>query len=178
MHGIVSAKSNMSYRFNPAAPDEEIVYGACRPCYSWFAGENTTVGDWIAFMRDQDIERVCCLLDAKLDEYDDLLARYRQAFGSRYVCHAPVPDYEVIDRETLHDTVLPFLAAGVAARQRTVVHCSAGQGRTGHVLALWLATARDYTIGEAVETVQNTGRSPLESDASLETLADLLREEL
>nr|WP_222844855.1 protein-tyrosine phosphatase family protein [Haloplanus rubicundus] len=115
-------------------------------------------------MQERDVERVCCLLDeTHLSEYDDLLDTYAAAFGEDRVTHASIEDFSVVDRRTLHETILPFLDASNAASERVVVHCSAGSGRTGHVLALWLAHDRGCSIEDAVAEVRRMGRRPLEA---------------
>jgi protein-tyrosine phosphatase len=83
----------------------------------------------------------------------------------------------VVSPSTFHETILPFLREADAHNERVVVHCSAGCGRTGHVLALWLVTDRDYTLSEAietVETVEQTDRQPKEA-ASRAELEDVLQ---
>ncbi len=45
------------YKFAAASQNEPIVFGACKPGYS-----NQQVSDWIKFMKNQNIQRVCCLL--------------------------------------------------------------------------------------------------------------------
>ena len=152
------------HNFGPAAPDEKIVYGAYRPGRFSRAETLDAVKDWISHVQSRGIERVYCLLDDEhLTQYDDLLGRYRQSFGADHVCHAPISDFSVVDREVFHGQILPFLKAAAERAERTVVHCSAGQGRTGHVLVLWLVHGRGYDLETVVETVQATGRAPLEA---------------
>lgn len=154
----------MPYKFDSASPSEEIVYGACRPCHHRFSTPEDRVIDWIRFMISKDIERVCCLLDgAHLKEYDSLLSQYREMFGDSCVCHAPIKDFSTVDQSTFYDRILPFLDQADNERQRVVVHCSAGSGRTGHILALWLHTRRDFDLPQAVKTIEQTGRNPLEA---------------
>lgn len=160
------------HNFAPAAPDEQIVYGACRPDYPSESPDSEAVDEWITHMREQDIERVCCLLSEKLEYYDGLVEMYRDVFGPENVCHAPIGDYGVVSEDTFHDIIFPFLQEASRELEKTVIHCSAGMGRTGHILALWLAHEREYGLEEAIRTVEQTGRNPLEA-ATLEQLKDL-----
>ncbi|WP_226021557.1 protein-tyrosine phosphatase family protein [Halomicrobium salinisoli] len=156
-----------AHRFAPAAPDEEYVYGACCPGWHSTAGRGDAVEEWIGFVRDRGIERVCCLLTGdQLDRTDAQIGRYRAAFGEDQVLHAPIPDHHLADVETLDAEVLPFLAEAVEREAPVVVHCLAGIGRTGHVLAAWLVHARDYDPVDAIETVEEMGRSPADAITS------------
>ncbi len=153
------------YNFAPAAPEETLVYGAERPGFRTHSPDDD-VEEWVAFMQSHGIERVCCLLESKLDTYDDLLGAYRGAFGDENVLHAPNEDHTPLTVDLFVGDVLPFLRAGAAADQRTVVHCSAGIGRTGQVLVGWLCCVRDSTPEDALETVENATdgfRAPLEA---------------
>jgi protein-tyrosine phosphatase len=168
-----------AHRFAPAAPDEEVVYGACCPGWHSAGTHEAALDQWISFMQAEGIERVCCLLTGRqLDAHDANIGRYRNAFGTENVLHAPVLDHRLADLETLEDDVLPFLAAADAAGEPVVVHCLAGIGRTGHVLAAWLVAERGYDPHRAIETVREMGRDPLEAvehdNATRQDLLDLL----
>lgn len=161
------------HAFGPADPniDDQVVYGACRPGYPDSGSES--VLEWIDHVSERGVERVVCLLDdAQLGLYDHLLADYEGAFGPENVLHAPIEDYTTISRETFEDLVLPFLRESDERDAKTVVHCSAGSGRTGHVLVGWLVRGRGYDLETAVRTVRATGREPLEGGKT----ADDLRE--
>lgn len=168
-----------AHRFAPAAPDETVVYGACCPGWHSVGTHEAALDQWISFMQDSGIERVCCLLTGRqLDAHDANIGRYETAFGSENVRHAPVPDHRLADFDTLEDDVLPFLDAADAAGEPVVVHCLAGIGRTGHVLAAWLVAGRGYDAHRAIETVREMGRDPFEpvehGNATRQDLLDLL----
>jgi len=149
------------HRFAPAALGEEYVYGACCPGWHSTADREDAIEEWIGFMRDRGIERVCCLLSG--DQLDGTAAnatRYREAFGYEKVRHVPIADHYLAEEPTLADRVLPFLSTAVRREEPVVVHCLAGIGRTGHVLAAWLVAGRDYDPVDAIETVESMGRSP------------------
>lgn len=164
----------MRYQFAPAAPDEQTVYGACRPGRMDRDTSDEAISDWIGYMRANRIDRVCCLLDDAETLYTDLIGTYEGAFGPQNVCHSPISDYDTVSEEALINSILPFLDATDRADERVVVHCSAGKGRTGHVLALWLAAHRNYNIDEAVETVIAMNRRPREAATKAE-LRQLLK---
>lgn len=153
-----------AHRFAPAAPDEEYVYGACCPGWHSTADTDDATEEWIEFMRERGIERVLCLLSgSQLDRTDASTGRYVRAFGGENVEHVPVADHHLADADTLAEEILPFLDESVAAEKPVVVHCLAGIGRTGHVLAAWLVHGRGYDPVDAIETVSEMGRSPGEA---------------
>lgn len=150
-----------AHRFAPAAPDEEFVFGACAPGWHSAASHTDALDDWIERLRERDVERICCLLPGRqLDASGSNLDRYRTAFGSESVFHSPVPDHHLVPKPQLEAEILPFLADAREHEERVVVHCLAGIGRTGQVLAAWLVYNRDYGPHRAIDTVESMGRKP------------------
>jgi protein-tyrosine phosphatase len=147
------------YKFAAASKQEQIVFGSARPGYC-----NRQVRDWLEFMKDRKIERVCCLLPKKqLVPYSDLLGCYEQEFGHQRVCWTPIEDFTLVDRETLTTKILPFLLEADQQGEKAVVHCGGGVGRTGHILAAWLVHGRGFSNQTAIATVKQTGRNPHEA---------------
>ncbi len=147
------------HKFAAASETELIVFGAARPGY-----RDAEIAEWIEFMQGHNIDRVCCLLpDSQLIRYRDLLGTYRDIFGYKRVCWAPIADFELVDRDILLDRILPFLASANNKDERVVVHCSGGIGRTGQVLAAWLVSARGLSNQQAILAVKKTGRNPYEA---------------
>ncbi|WP_421654434.1 protein-tyrosine phosphatase family protein [Leptothermofonsia sp. ETS-13] len=147
------------YKFAAASEHESIVFGACRPGYS-----NVQIRTWIQFMKTQEMQRICCLLaEDQLARYPNLLDFYQREFGGENVCWAAIADFEICDPATLQNKILPFLTASDQRQQKTVVHCSGGIGRTGHVLAAWLIFGRGLSRQAAIRAVQQTGRNPYEA---------------
>lgn len=145
------------HNFGPAAEREEWVYGAQRPSYPSSSVDQEKVSEWINFMKEHDISRVVCLLnEEQLEHYpDDLLKQYRQEFGDQNVLHAPIQDYRLCEQEMMLTEILPFLDESMESKKKVVVHCSYGSGRTGHVLAGWLAHSRKMTPLDAIKSVKN-----------------------
>lgn len=147
------------YKFATASENEPIVFGSARPGYS-----NEQVNEWLQFMQNQGIKRVCCLLSAaQLNQYSNLLGIYQHTFGVDQVCWAPIKDFSFADPEVLMHQILPFLAAANQKNERVVVHCAGGIGRTGHVLAAWLVAARGFSKKAAIKEIKATGRNPYEA---------------
>ena len=155
----------MRFKFAPAAPDEQIVFGAERPGYSAESVAPPAIKEWIHFMQAHGIRRVCCLLPpTQLAFYnDDLIDAYSKSFGTDNVCHVPVTDLHLVSGRDLETKILPFLRDSDQRRLPVVVHCSGGSGRTGHVLAAWLARERHLSAEDALAAVRNTTRDPCEA---------------
>jgi protein-tyrosine phosphatase len=166
------------FKFGPAGIGEPTTYGACRP-----GKTQQEIAEWIAFMQEHGVARVCCVIPEEYlsEESVDLLASYRQAFGEDNVLHAPIADFSLCDEATMGGRILPFLREADRRGVRAVVHCWAGMGRTGHVLAAWLARGRGMPPDEALREVVAMGRNPYESieygGVTLEQLYRLLRGE-
>jgi len=154
----------IAHHIAPVDPETEIMYGACRPGYPATEPDETDVAAWLAAIEKHRIKRVCCLLSAdQLQLYDDLLDQYQSRFGSDHVLHAPVQDHAPISSALFSEQIRPFLQESMRQELPTVVHCSAGIGRTGQVLTLWLALEHDYDLETAIHIVRNQHRDPLES---------------
>ena len=68
-------------------------------------------------------------------------------------------DYTYPSAKLLKEKILPALRASKEQQRKTVVHCSAGNGRTGFVLAAYLVNVRGFRIADAVNAIRDAGRS-------------------
>jgi protein-tyrosine phosphatase len=170
--------SNPERGFSAATAQEHCVFGARRPGFPFSRVSSVLLHSWIAFMQAQGIMRVVCLLSPRqLAAYDDLLGTYRQMFGKHNVLWVPIADFHLAEEVQLIDQIMPFLAEAEQQQAKTVVHCSGGVGRTGHVLAAWLVSMRGMSNEEAIMAVQRQGRNARESgDKRLDELLDRCRD--
>jgi protein-tyrosine phosphatase len=93
----------------------------------------------------------------------DLLETYRCEFRPENVCWAPVKDYHLCEETMLKERILSFLQEAQLRKIPTIVHCSGGSGRTGHVLAAWLVFGREFDIEQALTAVTEMQRNPKEA---------------
>lgn len=165
------------FGFGPARMNEVVIYGAQRPGYDSTSVDWTAIREWIEFVQERGIQRICCLLPLEQLAYYrvDLLSEFRAAFGDANVLHAPIEDFHLCDADVLEHQVLPFLADSADRKLRVVVHCSGGSGRTGHVLAAWLVRHRGLDADTALSEVRSTGRNPKEAVESRHATLDQLR---
>lgn len=137
---------------------------------------------WIKTVVDAGIRRVVCLLPPdQLKAFTllrgGLLAQLREQFGETNVCWAPIKELHYADLPTLR-CILHFLEDSFVHEKKVVVHCLAGLGRTGHVLAAWLVSHHGLSIHDAINKMIALGRDPWEAvaygNASPHDLRELL----
>lgn len=167
---IKAKKEKENLNFAPAAKTEDIVFGAAAPGrYEDFTPK--AIHKWLDFMKAQGIERVLPLIeDSKVEEIKkysniNIIEMYYDTFGVENVLWVPIADYTLVSKKTLVTQIIPFLKQSVEENKKTVVHCSAGIGRTGHILAAWLTYGRGYTVQEAIKEVEKSDahRNPSEA---------------
>ena len=148
------------YKFAPANQQETIVYGSAKPKYT-----QKGVARWINFMQEQDIKRICCLLEKeRLNRYQtDLLENYYKNFGRENILWKPLQDFQIPQSTILINSILPFFISAQKQKEKVVVHCSGGIGRTGIVLATWLVSYRGLSNQDAISAVKQNKRNPHEA---------------
>jgi len=154
------------YGFGPAAKGGKLVFGSQRPGNPGKFIQRQVVDDWVAFMKGQGIQRVVCLLPEEELKYypleGGLLGLYAEAFGPDSVLWAPTPDMQLPTGEAVRH-ILYFLHDAADKGEKTVVHCAAGQGRTGLVLAAWLIYRERVSERKAIKMVEEQNRNPREA---------------
>lgn len=170
--------SNPERGFTAAYEQEQFVFGARRPGFPFPRVSFVLLQRWVDFIQARGITSVLCLLSSRqLAAYDDLLGIYRQMFGKHNVLWVPIDDFNLAEEIQLINQIVPFLAEAEKQQEKTVVHCSGGVGRTGHVLAVWLVSYRGMSNEEAIMTVKRQGRNACESrDIRLDRLLNRCRD--
>eukprot|EP00747_Dinoflagellata_sp_TGD_P219920 gnl/TRDRNA2_/TRDRNA2_91943_c0_seq1.p1 gnl/TRDRNA2_/TRDRNA2_91943_c0~~gnl/TRDRNA2_/TRDRNA2_91943_c0_seq1.p1 ORF type:complete len:186 (-),score=34.39 gnl/TRDRNA2_/TRDRNA2_91943_c0_seq1:110-646(-) len=105
-----------------------------------------SMNEWKAFMEAQEIKQGLSLMtDEEMTWFPEpgLLAAGLLPSYSHVVTKAPGAGKEIVGK----------LRAAEAAGEKIVVHCCAGQHRTGTVLAAWLVARYGLSAEEAVEEV-------------------------
>ena len=172
----------MVSNFGPATDSDVAVFGAARPGYRSRSVAPQVVADWLNGIAENGIERICCLLPPEQLAYyeSDLLAAYRDRLGPDNTLWVPITDYALASEGQIQE-IVAFLDASGATKQRVVVHCSGGSGRTGHVLAAWACHSRGLdpeAAINAVRTATGSNRNPTEAvsgSVPIERLHDLLQ---
>lgn len=99
----------------------------------------------LAELRELGFAAILSLSESPLDS--PLL----QEFGFAYA-HVPVIDFTPPSLEQMVDSV-DFMEKHLARQEAVLVHCTAGQGRTGTILAAFLV-ARGLPAAEAIEKIR------------------------
>jgi atypical dual specificity phosphatase len=141
------------FNFAPASSFDDLVYGGERPPRPQVGDPRDLAEEWSNFMVRQGIGGIICLLhEAQLTGYPQpLLDRHRRSF--RRVTHVPIEDFSVPTLEGLRRALEALRQAEIEGTP-TLVHCVAGMGRTGIVLAGWLRARYGLGVDDAIAEVR------------------------
>ena len=77
--------------------------------------------------------------------------------------HVPTPDLTAPDMEKI-DLAVEFIHQNITDNQAVMVHCAAGMGRAGTILACYLVKYRKYSAKDAIEKIRSERPGSIQSE--------------
>lgn len=77
--------------------------------------------------------------------------------------HVPTPDFTAPDMDQI-DSAVEFIHERIVSKKAVMVHCAAGMGRAGTILACYLVKYEDYTAKDAIEKVRDARPGSIQSE--------------
>lgn len=77
--------------------------------------------------------------------------------------HVPTPDLTAPDMEEI-DKAVDFIHENIAENQPVMVHCAAGMGRAGTILACYLIKYQKYSSGDAIKKIRQERPGSIQSE--------------
>ena len=77
--------------------------------------------------------------------------------------HIPTPDFTAPDMERI-DTAVNFIHENISENQAVMVHCAAGMGRAGTILACYLVKYEKFSAQDAINKVRKERPGSIQSE--------------
>ena len=77
--------------------------------------------------------------------------------------HVPTPDLTAPDMDRI-DIAVDFIHEKISGNQAVMVHCAAGMGRAGTILACYLVKYQKYSAKKAITKVRNERPGSIQSE--------------
>ncbi|MGQ0638025.1 MAG: dual specificity protein phosphatase 23 [Nitrososphaerota archaeon] len=78
--------------------------------------------------------------------------------------HVPTEDFSAPDMEKIDHTI-DFIHERIKSGEPTMVHCAAGVGRTGTILACYLIKYHNFSIKDAIDKVRKERPGSIQSES-------------
>ncbi len=116
-------------------------------------GMPTTINE-VNWVLDQGIKSIITMTENSLPE--------SWVKDTKYF-HVPTEDLNAPDIDKIEDAV-DFIHERIKNKDPVMVHCAAGIGRTGTILACYLIKYQKYSAKKAIEKVRNERPGSIQSD--------------
>lgn len=139
------------------------------PGFSWVDGRKLAALAWpdssddLQWLREQGIDLLISLTE------DPPFRRYVNEAGL-FALHVPIPDFSPPTFQQL-DTILGAIAKAHQQGLAAAVHCAAGKGRTGTVLAAYFVQ-QGKTPAQAIQHVRDLRPGSIETGEQEECIRD------
>jgi len=77
--------------------------------------------------------------------------------------HVPTPDFTAPDMEKI-DMAVDFIHESITDNQAVMVHCAAGLGRAGTILACYFVKYKKFSAEEAIKKIRNERPGSIQSE--------------
>ena len=77
--------------------------------------------------------------------------------------HVPTPDLTAPDMEKI-DTAVDYIHKNISDNQAVMVHCAAGMGRAGTILACYLVKYQKYSSEDAINKIRKERPGSIQSE--------------
>lgn len=77
--------------------------------------------------------------------------------------HVPTPDFTAPDMEKI-DTAVEFIHKNISNNKAVMVHCAAGMGRAGTILACYLVKYQKYSANDAIKKIRKERPGSIQSE--------------
>ena len=77
--------------------------------------------------------------------------------------HVPTPDLTAPDMEKI-DTAVKFIQEKINCKEPVMVHCAAGMGRAGTILACYLIKYQKYSAKDAIKKIRKERPGSIQSE--------------